>query len=209
MKIENFIYSKPNALSDEVCDALIQESVRIGSQVTREKNGGEFGDAQFRNGKLGRNDHQIYMPQQSMFMFEEIMDCIFNGLKEYEHIISSVKMQNLISPVCKLQHTPIGGGFHEWHCEQAGGNSAARSLAWMIYLNDVQEGGDTEFLYQHMKVKAEKGTLAIWPAGITHPHRGNPPYSNDKWVVTGWFQVPVHQVYEEAVSYFKANAQGG
>ena len=208
MKIENFIYSKENALSDDVCDALIEESIRVGSQSNRSNNNNSFGDSQFPNGKLGRNDHQVFMPQESTVMYKEIADCIFDGLEEYQHVISSVKTQRLISNGVKLQHTPIGGGFHEWHCEQVGGNAAARSLVWMVYLNDVEDGGDTEFLYQHMKVKPKKGTLVIWPAGITHPHRGNPPYSNDKWVVTGWFEVPMYEVYEKAVRYFKDNHQG-
>jgi hypothetical protein len=50
----------------------------------------------------------------------------------------------------------------------------------------VQEGGETEFLYQHMRVKPEQGTLVIWPAAFTHTHRGNPPLSNEKYIVTGW-----------------------
>jgi len=209
MNISNFIYVKENALSADVCEDLISESKRIGSMASRKcSDNGKFGDEQFVGGKLHREDHQIYMPQQSIYKMDEVSECIFDGLEEYKHVISSAKTQRLISAVYKLQHTPVGGGFHEWHCEQGGGHSAARSLVWMIYLNDVQNGGDTEFLYQHMKVQPKQGTLVIWPAGITHPHRGNPPYSNDKWVITGWFEVPMYDVYEKAVTHFKANQQG-
>lgn len=205
MNISNFIYQKENALDASVCDSLIEESKKFGLMASKDKERKNFGDTQFGLGKLGRDDHQVFMPQDSMVMYEEVIGCVFDGLNEYKHVISSVKTQRLISSVAKLQHTPVGGGFHEWHCEQGGGNSAARSLVWMIYLNDVQSGGDTEFLYQQMKVQPKKGTLVIWPAGITHPHRGNPPYSNDKWVITGWFEVPMYQVYEQTVSYFAEN----
>ena len=60
-------------------------------------------------------------------------------------------------------------------------------MAWMVYLNDVEEGGETEFLYQKRKVKPKKGTILIWPGGYTHLHRGNPPMS-DKYIATGWWQ---------------------
>jgi hypothetical protein len=60
----------------------------------------------------------------------------------------------------------------------------------MVYLNDVEEGGETEFLYQGLKIKPEKGTLVVWPSSYTHVHRGNPPYSNDKYIITGWGQYP-------------------
>lgn len=207
--IENFIYVKENSLSDEICDELISEITRRGELADRSNQvkNGNFGDEQFANGKFGRHDFQVFMPQQTQLKMKEISDCIFDGLEEYKHVIPSASGVNLISEVQKIQHTPVGGGFHEWHCEQGGGWTSARSLVWMIYLNDVSGGGDTEFLYQQIKVQPKKGTLVIWPAGITHPHRGNPPYSNDKYIVTGWFEHPIYDVYHKALTYFKASEQ--
>jgi hypothetical protein len=86
----------------------------------------------------------------------------------------------------KIQKTKIGGGYHIWHYESGNREHCHRLLTWILYLNDVQEGGETEFLYQHMRVKPEQGTLVIWPAAFTHTHRGNPPFSNEKYIVTGW-----------------------
>ena len=56
----------------------------------------------------------------------------------------------------------------------------------MVYLNDVEEGGETEFLYQQLKIKPSKGRVVIWPGSFTHLHRGNPPMST-KYIATGWF----------------------
>jgi len=86
----------------------------------------------------------------------------------------------------KIQKTGIGGGYHVWHYESDTRENCHRLLTWMVYLNDVEEGGETEFLYQHKRVKPEQGTLVIWPASFTHTHRGNPPLSNEKYIVTGW-----------------------
>ena len=86
----------------------------------------------------------------------------------------------------KIQKTKIGGGYHVWHYESCNRENCHRLLTWILYLNDVHEGGETEFLYQHMRVKPEQGTLVIWPAAFTHTHRGNPPLSNEKYIVTGW-----------------------
>jgi len=58
----------------------------------------------------------------------------------------------------------------------------------MIYLNDVEEGGETEFLYYARRIKPTQGTLLIWPAYFTHAHRGNPPLSNTKYIITGWIE---------------------
>lgn len=88
----------------------------------------------------------------------------------------------------KVQKTEVGGGYHVWHCESGSRECSSRILAWVLYLNDVEEGGETEFLYQHKRVKPRQGTVVIWPASFTHIHRGNPPLSNSKYIVTGWVE---------------------
>jgi len=82
------------------------------------------------------------------------------------------------------------GGYHYWHSEiypQLPHNEPLhRVLALLYYLNDVDEGGETEFHYQPVKAKPKKGSLVIFPAGFTHSHKGHIPFSNDKYVVTAW-----------------------
>jgi hypothetical protein len=88
----------------------------------------------------------------------------------------------------KIQKTKIGEGYHTWHCENAEMKARNRIMAFMLYLNDVEEGGETEFLYQKCRFKPQKNTLMIWPSQFTHVHRGNPPLSNDKYIITGWVE---------------------
>ena len=88
----------------------------------------------------------------------------------------------------KIQRTRPGEGYHIWHSEVERLIDARRVLAWTLYLNTVDEGGETEFLYQNCRIKPKTGTVVIWPAHFTHPHRGNPPISSDKYIVTGWVE---------------------
>jgi len=82
------------------------------------------------------------------------------------------------------------GGYHHWHSEiypqNATCDSLHRVLLFQFYLNDVADGGETEFYYQRRKVEARQGRLIIAPAGFTHSHRGNVSTSGDKYVVTSW-----------------------
>ena len=55
-----------------------------------------------------------------------------------------------------------------------------------MYLNTIDEGGETEFLYINKRVKAKEGRVVIFPAGYTHTHRGNPAIGQDKYLVTSW-----------------------
>ena len=68
-------------------------------------------------------------------------------------------------------------------------DSMERILAWMFYLNDIELGGETEFLHQRLRIKPEKGKCVLFPASFTHCHRGNPPLAATKYIVTGWFKL--------------------
>ena len=82
------------------------------------------------------------------------------------------------------------GGYHHWHSEIYPQNASCetlhRVLLFQFYLNDVERGGETEFLYQGRKVEARKGRLIIAPAGFTHTHKGHVPVSGDKLIATSW-----------------------
>ena len=64
-----------------------------------------------------------------------------------------------------------------------------RALAYGIYLNDVKDGGETEFLNFSTRVKPKKGRIVIWPAAFPYVHRGNPPLSGEKYLLTSWMDL--------------------
>jgi len=89
----------------------------------------------------------------------------------------------------KVQKTLPGQGYHVWHHEHGtSGRSPRRLLAFSLFLNNVLDGGETEFLYQKVRFKPVMGQLLIWPAYFTHAHRGNQPLSGEKYIVTGWIE---------------------
>jgi 2OG-Fe(II) oxygenase superfamily len=82
------------------------------------------------------------------------------------------------------------GGYHNYHSEiypsPHNNESLHRVLLFMYYLNDVAEGGETEFYYQKRLITPQTGKLVIAPAGFTHTHKGYIPLSNDKYILTSW-----------------------
>lgn len=87
-----------------------------------------------------------------------------------------------------IQYYKPGMAFHKFHCERSDVffPTTTRHLAWMTYLNDVNDGGETEFYYQKLKVKPRKGLTIIWPADWTHTHKGHPSLTEEKYIITGW-----------------------
>lgn len=70
-----------------------------------------------------------------------------------------------------------------------------RTWTFMVYLNDVEEGGETYFKHLNLKIKPERGKAVFWsnlyPFGLPNPktmHEALPPVSGDKYVITKWWR---------------------
>ena len=183
--MDQFIQVYENVLSEELINELIDWADKPDTDC-------EFGESdgttQFSQGNLGRNDYQKFLKFSNFPLMQKCHKELAPYLQNYSEKFQGIA--NSASHEVKLQKTPIGGGYSVWHPEQGAGSTSTRCASWLVYLNDVEEGGETEFLYQKFRQKPVKGTLVVWPAGFTHIHRGNPPYSNEKYVITGWMSYP-------------------
>lgn len=102
-----------------------------------------------------------------------------------------VLMQQLfrIGEVNLQKYQQNSGGYPHWHSEifpTHNGDALHRALLFMFYLNDVEDGGETDFFYQQQSIKPKAGRMVIAPAGFTHTHRGQIPKSGDKYIATSW-----------------------
>jgi hypothetical protein len=62
--------------------------------------------------------------------------------------------------------------------------SARRFLAALIYLNDVEEGGHTEFPGWGLKISPRVGTAVLFPPLWPWLHAGRPPISESKYILS-------------------------
>ena len=92
-----------------------------------------------------------------------------------------------------VQKYSKGDHFSKIHTERSGLTTLHRVFAWMTYLNDVEDGGRTNFTHYDMKIKPEIGKTLIWPAEWTHAHSGEILNSGVKYIITGWMHFPTMQ----------------
>ena len=85
-----------------------------------------------------------------------------------------------------IQRTRPGEYYH-WHVDGGSHAFALRQLVAVWYLNDVPgPGGETEFLYQGVRVRPEEGKLLLFPPFWTHEHRGVTLQAGVKYIATTW-----------------------
>jgi hypothetical protein len=180
-----FIGIYENVLSKDECKNII-DLFESDLNIKVDKNG----DTQFSKDKMERYDYSKIYPSNdiSNLIVLKVNEVLNECIKLYAKEFWIVKQLKATSLEIKLQKTPPRGGYHVWHCEHSNKESESRVLAWTIYLNDIPSGeGETEFLWQGLRVQPKAGTVSIFPASFTHTHRGNPVYSCDKYIATGWY----------------------
>tara|TARA_E500000318_G_scaffold101982_1_gene105912 strand:+ start:3579 stop:4166 length:588 start_codon:yes stop_codon:yes gene_type:complete len=118
--------------------------------------------------------------------FKSLSDCLEIYKNKYSYCHNKIDAWS-ITDKFNIQKYKPGEGYHRWHCERGGKNTLRRHLVFMTYLNDVKQGGETEWYYQKLKVKPEKGLTLIWPTDWTFTHKGHTAVNEDKYIITGWY----------------------
>jgi len=166
---DNYIYVKEKALTKSQCDSVIEY---INSSRTS-----------FANFYFG------HFPCVSTTPHQFLIDIVQKNVDQY--VEKHKFLKTLCSPWGIFEHYNLqkylpGQAYHPEHMEHGKDEDSKRLLAWMIYLNDVEDGGETYWPQQNFKKSARVGDLCIWPAGWTHSHYGIVSKTEYKYIVTGW-----------------------
>ena len=86
-----------------------------------------------------------------------------------------------------MQRT-LPGEYFAWHSDFYASieKNMVRTCTFIFYLNDITEGGQTEFS-NGVSVVPQTGRMLMFPADFSVCHRGVSPEKETKYIVTGWF----------------------
>ncbi len=182
VKPNSFVFEKPNALSVDFCEDVITRFEQD-----------EEGQYKGRIGQLANEDNSI----------KKSTDLVVSG-KEHWKDIDKALFQSLGKAILEfreaypffkgpfkdmgygVQRTNPGEHYH-WHIDGGSHDFSHRQLVAIWYLNDVSgPGGETEFLFQDIKIKPELGKLILFPPFWTHEHRGVTLNKGVKYIATTW-----------------------
>lgn len=182
IKADSFVFEKPNALAKEFCADVISRFEK--------DNAGQY---KGRIGQLADEDNSI----------KKSTDLVVSG-KEHWNDVDKALFQSMGKAILEfresypffkgpfkdmgyaVQRTNPGEHYH-WHIDGGSHDFSHRQLVAIWYLNDVTgPGGETEFLYQELKIKPDLGKLILFPPFWTHEHRGVTLEAGVKYIATTW-----------------------
>ena len=182
VKKNSFIYEKPNALNQDFCNDVI-------SRFEQDTDGQYKG----RIGQLANEDDSI----------KKSTDLVVSG-KEHWKDVDKMLFQSLGGAVVEFREAfpyfkgpfkdmgygiqrTLPGEYYHWHIDGGSHEFSHRQLVAIWYLNNVSgPGGETEFLFQDLKIKPEVGKLILFPPFWTHEHRGVTLKEGVKFIATTW-----------------------
>lgn len=182
VKPNTFIYEKHNALPAELCRTMIerfeshqdeQYEGRIGQTVTKDRSIKKSTDLVVSGKPHWKDiDRALFKSLgQAVIEFRETFPYFKGPFKDMGYAI---------------QRTQPGEHYH-WHIDGGSHEFSQRQLVAVWYLNDVPgPGGETEFLFQQVKIKPEEGKLILFPPFWTHEHRGVTLQQGVKYIATTW-----------------------
>ena len=178
------MYEIDNFLNEKECAAIV-EVIRSKLRPSEIASNNEYDDS-FRTSStcdLGNLDLDI--------------------LKDLDRrICELIGINQSYSEIIQGQHYEVGQEFkaHTDYFEgdqinEFGGQRGQRTYTFMIYLNNVTEGGETEFYQIDRKIKPSLGKAVIWnnldKNGSPNPktlHHAHPVLEGSKTVITKWFR---------------------
>ena len=200
LNIKNFMGVFPNAASKKYCEEIIEwfeynSTIKgTGGRGTQSRQEAEPGISKIQKDSeiywLNLNKEGMSL-QRDHPIIKEFGNIVWKAYNQFKEVYGTGLDQlglHKLSPNIKIQRYKPTQGYHVWHSDTTTQVTSPRMLVCTLYLNTVEKGGETEFLYQQERVAPVQGTLTLFPTAWTHLHRGNPPLSGNKYIMNTWLE---------------------
>ena len=188
---DKYVYIDDTSLSPDICDTIINKF----NDNPSNKRKGVCGQGYNANVKCSTDYSITHNDENWRDIYQLLLSNLHNSIIQYEAQINNsqythFKNTYLKSTVFQLQHYSKNNGKFLYHHDSSINlnKKEERTLVYMWYLNDVNVGGETDFI--DFNIKPTTGKLVLFPSTWTYPHCANIPISNDKYIITGWIVTP-------------------
>ena len=180
----DYIYEKENSLEPQLCKKIIEIF-----ENSEKKYDGVSQSGLHKNIKDTIDLHFTFEKEAFLdidnIIYTELNKNLYFYIDKLNQKCLTLNYMSFTDSGFNIQKYNKNEGKYIYHNDSSITKDNVRIITYLWYLNDVEEGGETEF-FGNYKIKPKCGKLVIFPACWTFPHCGLIPKSNDKYIVTGW-----------------------
>ena len=182
LKPDTFIFEQANALEPALCE----EAIRRFEAHADEQYEGRIGQTVSKDRSIKKTTDLVvsgkpHWKDIDQALFRSLGRAILEFRETFPYFKGPFKDMGY-----GIQRYLPGEHYH-WHIDGGSHEFSQRQLVALWYLNDVPgPGGETEFLYQDLKVTPEQGKLVLFPPFWTHEHRAVTLQQGVKYIATTW-----------------------
>ncbi|HFD32764.1 MAG TPA: 2OG-Fe(II) oxygenase [Gammaproteobacteria bacterium] len=182
VKENTFIFEQHNALPAALCDDMIRRF----EEHTDDQYQGRIGQTASKDSSIKKTTDLVVSGKEH---WKDVDNNLFRSMgiaiKEFREAFPYFKGPFKDMGYGIQRYNP--GEYYHWHIDGGSHDFSQRQLVALWYLNDVPgPGGETEFLFQNVKIKPEKGKLVLFPPFWTHEHRAVTLNEGVKYIATTW-----------------------
>lgn len=178
-------------IDTNLCDKIVDFFNENKSLQSKGETVNGVDEAKKKSIDIGINPKNLSKPeyQNLKIYFDHLFNCYSDYRAQWPFLNEIFKKVDIGS--FNIQMYSPGGHFSKLHSERTSIKTLHRLFAFMTYLNEDFDDGETFFEHYSLSVKPKKGKTLIWPAEWTHAHKGNMVNNGSKYIITGWLNIAI------------------
>ena len=179
LKLIDYVRTYPEQIGPDLCGTIIEAFHKSDSVYVDRKERPTFHDLNISQRFIQKDPlwMGIQMTLQNVMLatiekYINDTDCGYDFPSRYNFEQFRMKM-----------YEPNGKDQFKDHVDVGDHASAIRFLVAFLYLNDVDEGGETNFPKLDYAVKPKCGSILVFPPTWQYRHAGLPPVSGKKYII--------------------------
>ena len=191
LTLRDLIWTKPESITRSQCASCIEwfwnnEDLHQQGQIYGGDN--SITNASLHTNLDRKNTIQAY-PSPDDPISDFMTDVMTDGWKQDSKTLPTPQGQPMSFSDYSVRVYYKGQGKFLEHVDQSAGPNVIRTFGIILYLNTVDDGGETDFMDYKLKIKPEAGKLVIFPCNYLFRHEGTVPLSEDKYIITSFLNL--------------------
>ncbi len=178
-QLTDYVRTYSEQVGDDLCETIIDTFDKSESVYVNREGRPTFHDLNITQRYFNKDPMWIEIQESLQNIFTKVVDQYIQDI-DCRH---DFPQRWMFEQFRMKMYEPNGRDEFKTHVDVGDHSSSIRFLVGFLYLNDVDEGGETSFPKLDYVVKPKRGRIILFPPTWQYRHAGLQPISSKKYIV--------------------------